>query len=171
MSTRAIGDVLLLGAGRGLQMIGGIVALRVATGVMPPETLGYVAQTMSIVILLCSTMVAPVNNYISRGLLGWVDAGVARRNLLRFLAFVTVAAIASGLMVFLARSYAAIVEGLPALSLGMLTTLYVVGNSLHLSSASALNLLGHRLAYVVFCNLSLWGGLAFAIGFYAFFPR
>jgi len=170
MSTRAIGDVLLLGAGRVLQMVGGIVALRVATGVMPPETLGYVAQTMSIVILLCSTMVAPVNNYISRGLLGWFDAGVARRNLLRFSAFVALAAIAAGLMVFLARSWAAIVEGLPALSLGILTTLYVVGNSLHLSSASALNLLGHRLAYVVFCNLSLWGGLGLAIGFYAFFP-
>lgn len=170
MSTRAIGDVLLLGTGRGLQMIGGVVALRVATGVMPPETLGYVAQTTSIVILLCSTMVAPVSNYISRGLLGWIDAGVARRNLLRFSAFVVVAAVASGLMVFLACSYTAIVEGLPALSLGMLTTLYVVGNSLHLSSASALNLLGLRLAYVVFCNLSLWGGLGLAVGIYAFFP-
>ena len=170
MSAFAIGDVLLLGAGRGLQMIGGIVTLRVATGLMPPETLGYVAQTTSIVFLLCSMMVAPVNTYIGRGLLGWVDAGVARSNLLRFIKFVVITAIACGLLVYLARSYAAIVEGLPALSIGILTTLYVLGNSLYLSSVSALNLLGHRVAYVGFCNLSLWVGLALAIGFYVSFP-
>lgn len=170
MSARAIGGVLVLGAGRALQMIAGLVTLRVATEIMPPETLGYVAQTTSIVALLCTTMVWPVNIYIGRGLLGWLAAGVARRNLLRFSAFVAVAAIASGLLVFLARSCAAIVAGVSASSLGILTLLYVLGYSFHTASTGALNLLGHRLAYVAFGNLALWSGLVLALSFYALLP-
>jgi len=170
MSARAIGDVLVLGAGRGLQMIAGIVTLRVATGIMPPETLGYVAQVTAIVALLCSTLVGPVNTYIGRGLLGWIGAGVARRNLLRFSAFVAIAAGASGLLVFFARSFAAIVAGLSATSLGLLTLLYVLGYSLYIASTAALNLLGHRLAYVGFGNLALWGGLGLALFLHALVP-
>ena len=170
MNQRAIGGVLVLAAGRGLQMIALIATLRVATGIMPPETLGYVAQTMSIVILLCSMIVAPVNNYINRGLLGWFDAGVARQNLLRFSAFVATAAIVSGLLVFLASSFTVIVGGLSASSLGILTMLYVLGYSLYIASTGALNLLGYPLAYVGFGNLALWGGLGLAISFHAFSP-
>lgn len=170
MNKRAIGGVLVLAAGRGLQMIALIATLRVATGIMPPEMLGYVAQTMSIVILLCSTLVAPVSTYIYRGLLGWFDAGVARENLLRYCAFVSIAAIVSGLLVFLASSFTIIVGGLSASSLGILTLLYVLGYSLYIASIGALNLLGYPLAYVGFGNLALWGGLGLAISFHALFP-
>lgn len=170
MSARAMKDVFVLGAGRGLQMIAGIVTLRIATDILPPETLGYAAQATSVVALLCSTLVGPVNTYIGRGLLGWIDAGVARRNLLRFCAFVAVAAAVSGLLVFIASALATVVAGLSASVFGMLAALYVLGYSLHVASTSALNLLGQRLAYVGFGNLALWGGLCFAVSFYAFFP-
>lgn len=170
MSAKAFGDVIVLGGGRILQILAGLVTLRIATATMTPATLGYVVQTMSIVMLLYWTAVAPVNNYLGRCLLGWRNAGIARRNLLRFSNFVALVAVGSGLLVFIVRSFAPVVAGVSALSLGMLTVLYVLGFSHYTAATSALNLLGHRLAYVGFGNLALWGGLGLAMALHVFFP-
>ena len=165
-----IRDVFVLGAGRGLQALAGLATIRVATDMLAPETMGYVVQTASLVALLASIVVVPVGVYVGRGFLGWLDSGIARRLLLRFLAFAATAAVASALLVLIVRSSVSIIEGVSAASLAALTLIYVFGFPLQTAGTACLNLLGRRITYVAFGNLAVWGGLAFAVGLFHYFP-
>jgi O-antigen/teichoic acid export membrane protein len=168
-SSRVIRDVFVIGAGRGMLALAGLVTVRVATDMLTPETMGYVAQTASLVALLASIVVVPVGLYVGRGFLGWLDSGVARRQLTRFLGFVAAAAVASALLVLIVRSNVSIIEGMSAASLATLTLIYVFGFPLQTAGAACLNLLGRRISYVAFGNLAVWGGLAFAVGLFHYF--
>jgi O-antigen/teichoic acid export membrane protein len=165
-----IRDVFILGVGRGMQALAGLATIRVATGMLTPEIMGYVAQTASLVALLTSIFVVPVGLYVGRGFLGWFDSGIARKRLRRFLVFVAVAAVAAALIVLILRSCISIIDGISAVSLAALTLLYVFGFPLQTTGAACLNLLGRRISYVGFGNLAVWGGLAFAVGMFHYFP-
>ncbi|TSA42284.1 MAG: hypothetical protein D4R58_00350 [Betaproteobacteria bacterium] len=164
-----IRDVFVLGAGRGLQALAGLVTIRVATDLLTPETMGYVAQTTSLVWLLSWIVVAPVGLYVGRGFLGWLDYGVARMQLMRFLVFVTTAAVASALLVLIVRSCTSIIEGISAVTLAALTLIYMFGFPLQTAGTGCLILLGRRITYVAFGNLAVWGGLLFAVGLFHYF--
>jgi O-antigen/teichoic acid export membrane protein len=137
---------------------------------LTPETMGYVAQTASLVALLASIVVVPVGLYVVRGFLSWLDSGIARRQLMRFLAFAATAAVACALLVLIVRSSVLIIEGISAISLAALTLIYVFGFPLQTAGTACLNLLGRRITYVAFGNLAVWGGLAFAVGLFHYFP-
>lgn len=164
-----IRDVFVLGAGRGLQALAGLVTIRVATDLLTPETMGYVAQTTGLVWLLSWIVVAPVGVYVGRGFLGWLDYGVARKQLMRFLVFVVTAAVASALLLLIVRSSISIIPGISAVTLAALTLIYMFGFPLHTAGTGCLILLGRRISYVAFGNLAVWGGLLFAVGLFHYF--
>ena len=164
-----IRDVIILGAGRGLQALAGLVTIRVATHMLTPEMMGYVAQTTSLVWLLSSTIVTPVTVYVARGYLGWLDSGVAKMQLMRFLVFVSIAAVASALLVLIVWSFVSIIGGISAVTIAVLTLIYLFGASLQSAGIGCLNLLGRRVAYVFFGNIAVWGGLLFAVGLFHYF--
>lgn len=164
-----IRDVFILGAGRGLQALAGLVTIRVATHMLTPETMGYVAQTTSLVWLLSSTFVTPMTVYVARGYLGWLDSGVAGIQLMRFLVFVSIAAAASAILVFILWPFMSAIGGISAVTLSALTLIYLLGASLQTAGIGCLNLLGRRIAYVIFGNVVVWGGLLFAVGLFHYF--
>jgi len=164
-----IRDVVVLGAGRALQALAGLVTIRVATGLLPPETMGYVAQTTSLVWLICWIVVAPVGVYVARAFLGWRNQGVAGQQLMRYLVFVMVAAAASAILVLALRSSASIIPGISAVTLAVLTLLYLFGYPLQTAGTGCLILLGRRISYVAFGNLAVWGGLLLAVVLFRFF--
>ena len=158
-----IRDVIVLGAGRGLQAVAALVTIRVATGLLPPETMGHVVQTTSLVWLMYWMAGAPVGAYVSRAFLGWRDHGVARKQLMRYFIFVMIAAVASAILVLALRSSASIIPGISAVTLAALTLLYLFSFPLQTAGTGCLILLGRRISYVSFGNLAVWGGLLLAV--------
>lgn len=155
-------NLIILGLGRGLQVVAGLVTIKLATTLLSPAEIGTMNQVMSLAILGPSALLAPVALYIHRGLFEWVDAGVVSARLTSYLLLVLTAAVILGLAAWALQYQLALVSGIGPVWVGALVALYLLGYSTHTMAASAFVLLGYRITYVVFSNLAVWGGLAFA---------
>lgn len=156
-------DLFLLSFGRGLQVLAGLVTIKVATTILSPGELGSVNQVMSLAALGASGVLAPVATYIGRGFFEWLDAGTLRQRLGSYVLFILSVSAAFGLAVWVIQDRTSLVSDIGPGWVGTLVALYLLGFSIHTMAGSGLNLLGYRLLYVVFGNIAVWGGLAFAL--------
>lgn len=156
-------NLIILGFGRGLQVLAGLVTIKVATTILAPSELGSVNQVMSLAVFGASVVLTPVATYIWRGFFEWLDAGTLRQRLGSYLLFVLSVSMALGLTVWAIQDRTSLVYGIGPVWVGLLVALYLLGFSTHTMAASGLNLLGHRLLYIVFGNIAAWSGLAFAL--------
>jgi O-antigen/teichoic acid export membrane protein len=154
---------LVLVLGRALQVLAGLLTIKVATTLLSPGEWGSVNQVMSLAVLGSSALLAPVATYIGRGFLEWLDEGTLHRRLGSYVRLVLAASLVLALAAWAIQAEAPLVSGVGPEWVGALVALYVVGYSLHTLATSGLNLLGHRLAYVAFGNIAAWGGLALAM--------
>ncbi|HJT22188.1 MAG TPA: oligosaccharide flippase family protein [Nitrospira sp.] len=154
---------ILLAMGRGFQVLAGLVTIKVVTTILSPGELGTVNQVMSLAVFGASVVLTPVATYIWRGFFEWLDADTLRERLRSYLLFVSLVSMAFGLGVWTIQDQTSFVSGIGAVWVGFLVALYVFGFSTHTMAASGLNLLGHRLLYVSFGNIAVWGGLVLAV--------
>ena len=157
------GELLLLGLGRGLQVLAGLVTIKTATTVLSPGEVGSLNQVMSLAILGTSSLLMPMMAYIGRGCLEWMDAGVLTQRLSTFLLIVLAAALAFGSIGWVIQSHLMIVTGMTPVWVAGLVALYTGGFALHTMGATGLNLIGHRFLYIFFLNIAAWGGLLLAL--------
>ncbi len=157
-------QIILLSLGRIGQIVAQIVSLRVATTLLLPAQMGTVNQMVSAISLGYGTLVAPVSTYVGRGLLEWSEAGAMQRILWQFLRFVLVVALVLVAGFWLVQSGWNPVRGLSPLWVALLLGLGLGGQAIDTVSTSGLNLLGHRLLFIFFSNLSVWLGLGLAAG-------
>lgn len=160
---RVVQDLFLLGIGRGLQVLAGLVTIKTATTLLSPSDVGSVNQLMSLATLGTSALLIPVAAYISRGCLEWMDTGLLNRRLGAYLLVVSMIAPMLGLVVWAIQSWTMLVAGVGAAWVGGLVALYTAGFSLHTMGTLGLNLIGRRVLYVVFGNIAAWGGLLLAL--------
>ena len=156
-------DLVLLSFGRGLQVLAGLVTIKVATTILSPGELGSVNQMMSLAALGASGVLAPVATYIQRGFLEWLDAGTLRQRLGSYFFFILAVSVLFGLAIWMLQDRTSLVSGVSPRWVGTLVALNLLGVSAYTMAASGLNLLRHRLLYVVFGNIAVWGGLAFVL--------
>lgn len=159
----AFQDLLLLGIGRGLQVLAGLVTIKTATTMLSPGDVGSMNQLMSLASLGTSALLIPVTAYIGRGCLEWMDAGTLSRKLGAYLFIVLAVTLVLGVAAWAIQSWLMLVAGVGAAWVGGLVALYTMGFSLHTMGTTGLNLTGHRWLYVVFGNIAAWGGLLFAL--------
>jgi O-antigen/teichoic acid export membrane protein len=159
----AFRDIIVLGLGRGLQVLAGLVTIKTATTVLSPGEVGSMNQLMSLAILGTSALLMPMTAYIGRGCLDWMDAGILSRRLGSYLLVILAVALACGSIVWGIQAQLKIVsEMAPAWAAG-LVVLYTVGFALHTMGSSGLNLIGRRFLYILFMNIAAWGGLLLAM--------
>ena len=156
-------DLLMLSLGRGLQVLAGLVTIKIATTLLSPSDIGSMNQLMSLAVLGTSALLIPVTAYIGRGCLEWMDAGTLSRRLGSYLLVVLAIAPLLGLVAWAIQSQFIVVVGVGAVWVGGLVALYTFGFSLHTMGTSGLNLIGHRFLYVLFGNMAAWGGLLLAL--------
>ena len=156
-------DLLILSLGRGLQVLAGLVTIKTATTLLSPSDVGSMNQLMSLAILGTSAVLTPVAAYISRGCLEWMDVGTLSRRLGSYFLVVLAVAPVLGLVAWAIQSQLMLVAGVGAAWVGGLVALYTVGFSLHTMGTSGLNLIGHRVLYILFGNIAAWGGLVLAV--------
>jgi len=155
--------LLVLGLGRGFQVLAGLITIKIATTMLSPGELGSMNQVMSLAILGTSTVLIPLGAYIARGCLDWIDAGVLSQRLGSYLRIVVAVALGLGLVAWLMQNHFSLVLGVTPVWVAGLVALYTLGFALQTLGTSGLNLIGHRLLYVLFGNIAAWGGLFFAI--------
>jgi len=165
-SGRVIRGVIVLGLGRGMQALAGLMIIRVATELLPPDTMGYVAQTTSLIWLISWIGISPVCVYVGRAYLGWRNHGLAKARLTQYLVFVTMAAVSAAILLLLTQSGISAINGLSALALAALGLLYFLGYPLQTVGVGCLILLGRRVSYAIFGNLAMWGGLLCAVALF-----
>jgi O-antigen/teichoic acid export membrane protein len=156
-------DIIILGLGRALQVLAGLVTIKTATTVLSPGEVGSMNQLMSLAILGTSALLMPMTAYIGRGCLEWMDAGILSQRLASYLLIILAVALACGSVVWVIQTQLMVVSGMAPVWVGGLVVLYTVGFALHTMGSSGLNLIGHRFLYVLFMNIAAWGGLLFAI--------
>lgn len=156
-------DIIILGLGRALQVLAGLVTIKTATTVLSPGEVGSMNQLMSLAIFGTSALLMPMTAYIGRGCLEWMDAGVLSQRLGSYLLIILAVALACGSVVWAIQTQLMVVSGMAPVWVGGLVVLFTVGFALHTMGASGLNLMGHRFLYILFMNLAAWGGLLLAI--------
>lgn len=156
-------DIIILGLGRGLQVLAGLITIKTATTVLSPGEVGSMNQLMSLAILGTSALLMPMTAYIGRGCLEWMDAGILSQRLGSYLLIILAVALACGSVVWAIQAQLMVVSGMTPAWVAGLVVLYTVSFSLHTMGASGLNLIGHRFLYVLFMNIAAWGGLFLAL--------
>ncbi|HEX5544747.1 MAG TPA: hypothetical protein VFX10_04560 [Nitrospira sp.] len=156
-------DLLVLGLGRALQVLAGLVTIKIATTVLSPGEVGSMNQLVSLAIVGTSALLMPMTAYIGRGCLEWMDAGILSRRLSSYLLIILAVALLCGSIVWIIQAQLTVVSGMTPLWVAGLVVLYTVGFALHTMGASGLNLIGHRFLYILFVNLAAWGGLLLAV--------
>ncbi len=156
-------DIIILGLGRALQVLAGLITIKTATTVLSPGEVGSMNQLMSLAILGTSALLMPMTAYIGRGCLEWMDAGVLSQRLGSYLLIILAVALACGSIVWAIQAQLMVVSGMAPVWVAGLVVLYTVGFSLHTMGSSGLNLIGHRFLYVLFMNIAAWGGLLLAL--------
>lgn len=155
-------DIVILVAGRGLQVVVGLATLYLMTTLLAPEAVGSVTQALSVTGLLYATLMAPVAMYVGRGLLGWVDAGVLADRLRRTLGYFALCALTTAGLLWLALQEIEIVVGMSATLVAAAALVYLATFSLHTLGTTGLNILGDRIGYVVMANLGISTALLLA---------
>ena len=156
-------DIIILGLGRALQVLAGLITIKTATTVLSPGEVGSMNQLMSLAILGTSALLMPMTAYIGRGCLEWMDAGILSQRLGSYLLIILAVALACGSVAWAIQTQLMVVSGMAPVWVGGLVVLYTVGFALHTMGSSGLNLIGHRFLYVLFVNMAAWGGLLLAI--------
>jgi O-antigen/teichoic acid export membrane protein len=156
-------DIIILGLGRALQVLAGLITIKTATTVLSPGEVGSMNQLMSLAILGTSALLMPMTAYIGRGCLEWMDAGVLSQRLASYLLIILAVALACGSVVWVIQTQLMVVSGMAPVWVGGLVVLYTVGFALHTMGSSGLNLIGHRFLYILFMNIAAWGGLLLAL--------
>jgi hypothetical protein len=137
-------DIIILGLGRALQVLAGLVTIKTATTVLSPGEVGSMNQLMSLAILGTSALLMPMTAYIGRGCLEWMDAGILSQRLGSYLLIILAVALACGSVAWAIQTQLMVVSGMAPVWVGGLVVLYTVGFALHTMGSSGLNLIGHR---------------------------
>ena len=116
-------DLLMLSLGRGLQVLAGLVTIKIATTLLSPSDVGSMNQLMSLAVLGTSAVLIPMAAYIGRGCLEWMDTGILSRRLGSFLLVVLAVAPVLGLVAWVIQSQLILVAGVGAAWVGGLVAL------------------------------------------------
>ena len=153
----------VLSLGRGLQIVGEIVRVRVSTTLMLPRQLGSITQMMSVASIFSMMLVTPIWQYIMRAFIEWLDAGILLKYLLRYFRYVLMVAILVIGAAWLLQWQFHLVNGFSIAWVIVLIGIYIIFSSVNAVGTTGLNLLGRRVEFVVFSNLAIWIGLGLAV--------
>lgn len=157
--------VVILAAGRVLQIVIALVSVRVFTTLLSAAEVGNLYLINSIYTLFALGLLNPVGVYLNRRVHKWTDEGSLFDRLAQFNIYMGLVVAVSVVVVFLLRRYGEVGSGIAPLPLVLLVALTLFLSTWNQVIIPTLNLLQHRTAFVVFSTLTLALGLGLSILF------
>ncbi len=156
-------DLVIVLAGRGLQIITALLTLRLLTWRLEQVEMGKLAIFTVLITFFALAFINPVGMYINRQLHAWNRQGTVLRHLGFACSYLI---LVSGMAALLLYVFAFLFVDLVSIPIGLL--IFLVVGSLFTSSINqtiipSLNLLGKRLEWMLFTLLSLWVGLTASV--------
>jgi len=155
--------ILIVAAGRLLQMIAAFLTLKLSTTLMDPGQVGQINQMVAFVTLFATGIVVPLVVYFARGIVGWVDAGQFRRRLREVMVAIAIATAVLTPVALVVQAAWSPVHGIELRWFVVLFILYVFGFSSYTLLLNCVAVLGQRVRSAVYSNVASWGGLALAV--------
>ena len=155
--------VLIITAGRVLQMVIALVSVRVFTSLLTTGEVGNIYLINSLYGFFGLALINPVGVYMNRKMHRWADDKSILNRFSVFNIYLSLLAVVSTGVVFLANRYGHVggTIDLPMLILFLMLSIYfTTWNQLIIPT---LNLLNHRISFVVFTLLTLGLGLVLSV--------
>lgn len=156
-------DVAVIIAGRFLQALLGIAALRIMTAVLSPAQVGNYYLILSFCSGFGLFLINPVGMYINRKIHAWHAAKTITDRFFVFNVYVLLVSAAAVALTFTSKKLLGTGSGLPDLSFAVIVAAYVYCSTWNMTLVPALNMLGHRVPFVIFSVLTIALGLAFSV--------
>ena len=156
-------DALVVTLGRVLQMVIALVSVRIFTSMLSAGEVGNLYLINSLFGFFGLALINPVGMYINRKMHRWAEEKVILNRFAIFNFFLLAVAICSCGIVFLLHHYGHVGGTIPLPVLTLFLMLSIYFTAWNQTIIPTLNLLNHRLSFVVFTLLTLVIGLAIAI--------
>jgi len=152
-------DILIITAGRALQIITTFVSVRVFTSYLSKLEVGNLYLINSLLAFFIWTLINPIGMYINRNMHRWADEGSILDHFFLYNGYLLLISILSIIVVFAGHAWLHIGSSidLSFLILFIMFSLYV--NTWFTTITPSLNLLNYRVSFVVFTSIALVGGL------------
>ncbi|MBU0952193.1 MAG: hypothetical protein KKH91_05145 [Elusimicrobia bacterium] len=164
-----IQDASVLLIGRVLQMVAAVISLRLLTTFLLPNEVGRYYIILSVIAWFGGVFINPICMYVSRKLIEWNLEGLSRKYMLKFAVYLIYITAFSLILTLIFLKLFGIGTNVSYFWMSSI----LVGNLLFVTLTGTmlnnLNILGHRIYFVLFTNLTLWFGLAISILLVKFF--
>lgn len=158
--------ILIVAAGRVMQLMAALIALKLSTTLLVPAELGQINQMAAVGALFASGVVLPVVVYFARGIVGWAAAGQFTQRLVQALAvFASLAAVLTVIGTGIQSAWTP-VHGITLLWFAVLLAVYVFGFPTYTLMINCVSVMGQRGRSSGYANLAAWSGLGLAIALY-----
>jgi O-antigen/teichoic acid export membrane protein len=158
-------DLIIIMLGRVAQIVTSLVSIRLLTSLLSTGEVGRSFILLSLTAFFALFLISPMGNYINRRTHDWHGSGTMQSNLSLYWLYLLAIASFALFVLFLLKGTVGV-----GIEIAWLWLLAVVAGSLlfntgNVTITTILNMLGNRIAFVVFTLLTLWVGLGLAFFF------
>ena len=156
-------DLVVLLAGRALQMIYAVLAIRILTSTLSPIEVGRFYILTGLLFGFNVMSLTPVSQYMGVRLLEWIPTGSAQRNHIAFAKYTIGIVVAiMAICVFLKQTVGIGTEITVPWLLWLIIGSLLIG-TWNLLCGNGFNIIGHRVLFILFTNLTSWLSLGLSI--------
>jgi len=156
-------NYMIIGAGRAVQILIAMAAMRLLTHLLSNSEVGNVYLIFSITSYFSLVFLSPVGLYITRRLNDWHKGGTLLDRFACYNVYVLGVSLSVFPVLFLVKGAFGIAAGISTLGLCLLAFGYIYAGTWNATIIPALNMLHHRLSFVVFSTLTLLLSLFFSV--------
>jgi O-antigen/teichoic acid export membrane protein len=156
-------SVFIISAGRVVQIVAGLLAVRLFTSILSTTEVGNLYLVNSLVAFFGFALLNPVGMYIHRKLNRWIDEGTLLDRFALFNVYVMAVVLLSMPVVFLLNRGLEVGGGIALGQLLLYVAIYLYVNTWNQMVVTIFNLLEHRVSFVAYTALTTLGGLALSV--------
>ncbi len=156
-------DLLIITAGRVIQIAIGLLSVRVFTSLLSTAEVGNLYLVNAIFGFFGFALISPVGLFLNRRLHPWAEERTVLDHWTLYGLYLALLAMISAAIVWSAHALAGVGAGIAGKELILLISGMVFFLTLNQTVIPSLNLLHHRLSFVVFTILTLGGGLVASV--------
>ena len=147
--------LLIVSAGRVVQILLAILNIKISTTYLDSSQMGTFFILMAILTYFGLTFISPIGNFLNRRLHTWKNERSIGVNLIRYNLYILAISLLAIPLLYLARQWGNLLGDLPLQALFLTIPLGVYVTTWSTTLNPSLNLLNHRIAFVVLTNLTL----------------
>ena len=155
-------NLLVIGVGRALQILVALASMRLMTHLLSGAEVGNVYLILSLTSYFSLVFLSPVGQYMTRRLHAWHLEGNLLNYFTCYNVYVVLVSLSAFPFLFAAKYFFGVGAGIATGSLCLLAFSYIYCGTWNSTVIPALNMLHHRLSFVVFTTGTLLLGLIFS---------